>query len=268
MLTTQPVLSKSTKAFESAHPYVLGRNRSVYGRSGHQCYDRVVAPPAHMLHVRPPGRNTIILGTCTGIREFIRGNTMADTAPAPDAEFGSTPRMHSVDLNPSNEQAPVSMGGDGDESAALMDGSVQLVDWHQGARPAEAVLLCLGFGLIWFSIGTVDWLYGTDAQHRPAQAGLRQIHTDGAGNATRWLRASCDQDMDAAPIACPLASAGVSALTFLWLALAVGFLLGACFVAQELDRRDLLGAVRSRLRNFPFDRLLVVPLLGWVRPSP
>ena len=193
---------------------------------------------------------------------------MADTAPAPDAEFGSTPRMHSVDLNPSNEQAPVSMGGDGDESAALMDGSVQLVDWHQGARPAEAVLLCLGFGLIWFSIGTVDWLYGTDAQHRPAQAGLRQIHTDGAGNATRWLRASCDQDMDAAPIACPLASAGVSALTFLWLALAVGFLLGVCFVAQELDRRDLLGAVRSRLRNFPFDRLLVVPLLGWVRPSP
>jgi hypothetical protein len=117
----------------------------------------------------------------------------------------------------------------------------------RGARPAEVVLLCLGLGLIFFSIGTVSPL------------------VDGDGiNAKRWTHASCDQDMGAPSSSCQLAGGGVLGPALMRLTLVVGLLLGLCFVAQELDQRELLGELRARLQHVPFNRLQDVPLLGWV----
>lgn len=180
------------------------------------------------------------------------------------ADQGSAP-MHSVDLSTQHEDtAPPPGTSDENESAALMDGSVKLVDWRRSARPAEAILLCLGLGLVWSSMGSIDWLFGVDVDHHITYAGLRQTMFADGSNAT-WLNDACIQDTASVTMACPLASAGLSALVLMWIALFVGSFLGVVFVVEELDRRDYLGLFRGQMPNVRVDRLTMVPLASWVR---
>lgn len=137
---------------------------------------------------------------------------------------------------------------------------IQLVNWTRAARPVETVLLVTIVILVWSSLSTLDWLHGTDTAMRNVDLGLKLMAVDANGTFTVWSQCTPSRED-----ICSAALAGTTARILSYVSIILGCLLGASFVAEALDERELLVPIRAALpASLAPERLAVLPFLGWV----
>ena len=189
-----------------------------------------------------------------------------EATPMPTADPAQT-EMHTVALNTPRapvvpEPVPISVREEFPERAKLMDSGWDLVDWQRAARPMESVLLICVLGLVSSSLGSTDWAFTSDG----GSAGLKIFKTAADVQPETLAQGCAGRAADSA--ACALSAAAMPALVLTWCAIVVTLCLGALFMLEELERRELLGPIRTLCPSVDKLGLLQARRSGFVRPCP
>lgn len=124
-------------------------------------------------------------------------------------------------------------------------------------------MLALILALIWSSTSTYDWLHGKMLNLYPADVGLSSMTINCERPLPLWNRCHTEDDTVGRTM-CQIAAAGTTCFFLTWVSILVTILIALTIIAEALDEREMLGAIRAALpRSCTAERLGVLPMLFW-----